>query len=73
MDTGTADHVDSTHLRDKFIDILSYLVAHRFFTSHSIYHMIFLLPEIPYAGHYHYVKMLVDNANSVGATIAVEN
>ena len=26
-----------------------------------------------YTGHYHYVKMLVDNANSIGANIPVIN
>ena len=39
-----------------------------------------MLPEIlealsttTYTGHYQYVKMLVDNANSIGAAIPVKN
>ena len=45
-----------------------------------LFHRTSLLTEILYAlvttsytGHYHYVKMLVDNANSIGANIPIEN
>ena len=43
-------------------------------------HRTSLLPDIldalattAYTGHYHYVKTLVDNANSIGANIPTEN
>ena len=45
-----------------------------------LFHRTSLLPKIlnalattAYTGHYHYVKMLVDNANSIGANIPIEN
>ena len=45
-----------------------------------LFHRTSLLPEIlaapattAYKGHYHYVKMLVNNANSIGANIPIEN
>ena len=53
---------------------------HFFFDALLIFHKTSLLPDIlaalaktMFTGHYHYMKMLVDNANSIGANTPVEN
>ena len=60
-----------------YCPILSLIAS---FSALLLFHRTSLLPDIlialattTYAGHYHYVKMLVDNANSIGANIPVEN
>ena len=61
----------------KYCPILSLITS---FYALLLFHMTSLLPGIlaalantTYTGHYHYVKMLVDNANSISANIPVEN